>query len=114
MVQIVEHGFLERLNGSVTPSSDASFGHLPEQSFHQVEPTSTGGREVNVVPRVPRQPVAHLSYLVRAVVVHYQMHFKAAGKVAFDLIEKPKELLMPVPPIARADRHYGSHIHGRK
>ena len=45
-----------------------------------------------------------LSDLVRAVVVHHQMHFKAARKIGLDLIEKPQELLMPVPPVARSQR----------
>src|SRR5580658_9575498 len=69
---------------------------------------------MNVVSGMPRQPPAHLSDLVRAVVVHDQMHLKAARKITLDLIEKPQELLMPVSPVARADGHSGCHIHGRE
>ena len=69
LVQIVEHGFLQRSNGSVTSSTNASFGHLGEQSFHQVQPTPAGWREMNVIPRMPRQPTAHFGDFVRAVVV---------------------------------------------
>src|SRR5712692_2553891 len=71
-------------------------------------------REMNVIPRMPCQPAAHLGDLVRAVVVHYQVHFNTGRKIGLDLIEKPQEFLMPVPPVARADGHSGSHIHCRK
>jgi hypothetical protein len=52
------------------------------------------------------------------------MYFKANRKIVIsvffpnadclDLVEKAKEVLMPVPPVARADRHSGNSIHGRK
>jgi hypothetical protein len=60
---------------------------------------------MNLVPGMPRQPPAHLSDLVRAVVVHHQMHLQAARKITLNLIEKPQELLMPVSPVAGADGH---------
>ena len=74
LVQVVEHGFLKGANSSVTAPTDASFRHLPEQPLHQVQPTPAGRREMNVIPRVPRQPAAHFGDLMRAVIVHYQMH----------------------------------------
>jgi Protein of unknown function (DUF2934) len=55
---------------------------------------------MNVVAGMPRQPLAHLSDFVCAVVVHHQMHLQAARKVSLDLIEKPQELLMPMSPVA--------------
>lgn len=42
------------------------------------------------------------------------MHIEAARKIGFNLIEKPQKLLMPVSPVARANGHPRSHIHGRK
>src|SRR5215471_15636183 len=33
-VQIVEHGFLQHSNGSMTASTDTALGHLGEQSFY--------------------------------------------------------------------------------
>ena len=44
LVQIVEHGFFQHSNCSVTASSDTAFGHFGEESLHQVEPTSAGRR----------------------------------------------------------------------
>jgi hypothetical protein len=55
---------------------------------------------MNVVAGMPRQPLAHLSAFVCAVVVHHQMHLQAARKITLDLIEKPQELLMPMSPVA--------------
>src|SRR5580693_2402615 len=69
---------------------------------------------MNVVAGMPRQPLAHLSDFVCAVVVHHQRHLQAARKVTLDLIEKTQELLMPVSPVAGTDGHSGSHIHGCK
>jgi hypothetical protein len=31
------------------------------------------------------------------------MHLKAGRKIGLDLVEKPKEPLMPLPPVAGAD-----------
>jgi hypothetical protein len=77
------------------------YGHIArsfsERPLRQVQATSAGRCEVNVVARVTRHPVSRLADLVRAVVVHYQMHIKAARKIGLDLIEKPQEPLLPVP-----------------
>jgi hypothetical protein len=98
----------------VTASTDTALGHLGEQSFHQIQPTSAGRGEVNVIARVSRQPTSNFGDLVCAVVVHHQMHVQPGGKIILDLVEKAQELLMPVSPVARADGHSGSNIHSRK
>ena len=69
---------------------------------------------MDVIPRVSRQPTTHFGDLVGAVVIHYQMHLEAARKIGLDLVKEPQEFLMPVPPVARADGHAGSHVHGGK
>ncbi len=56
----------------------------------------------------------HLGHFVCAVVVHHQMDVEAIRKIGFDVIEKPQEFLMPVPPVAVADGYATCHIHGRK
>src|SRR5512133_1122301 len=99
LVQIVQHGFLQHSNGSVTTSTNTALGHLGEQSLDQVQPASAGRREVNVIARVSRQPTSNFGDLVCAVVVHDQMHVQLSWKISLDLGEKPQELLMPVPPI---------------
>jgi hypothetical protein len=39
---------------------------------------------------------------------------KAAGKIRVDIVEKPQELLMPMPSQANADRDAAGHILGRE
>ena len=58
---------------------------------------------MHVVAGMTRQPISNLVDLVRTVVIHDEMHVQPGGKVFFDLVEKPQELLMPVPLVASAD-----------
>jgi hypothetical protein len=76
-------------------AADASFGYFGKQSFHEVQPTATGWGVVNVIARIARQPRSHLGDLVGSVVV--QVDVKATGKIRVDVVEKPQELLMPMP-----------------
>ena len=103
LVQVVEHGFLKGANSSVTATTDASFRYLSEQPLHQIQPTPASRREMNVIPRVPRQPAAQFGDLTGAIIVHDEMHLEAAREIGLDFIEKPQEFLMTVPPITRAD-----------
>ena len=52
--------------------------------------------------------------LVGSIVVENQMDFQLSVNRLVDPVEKPQELLMPVPPVTCADGNSGSHIHGRK
>lgn len=54
LVQIVKHGLLQRSNRRMASTPDASFRHFYEQSFHQVQPTTTRRGEVDVITRVAR------------------------------------------------------------
>src|SRR5262249_4880856 len=83
-------------------------------TFHQVQPTATGGSEVDVIARVARPPRSYLRHLVGSVVIHHQTDVKAAGQIRFDVLEKSQKLLMPVPPVATADRYAAGNIHGRE
>jgi hypothetical protein len=57
---------------------------------------------MNLIARMACQPIAHPGHVVSAVVIHDQMYVEPGGKIEFDVIEKPKELLMPVAAIATA------------
>ncbi len=71
LVQIVEHGFFQHSNGSVTASTHTALGDLCEESLYQIEPASARRREVNVIALVSHQPTSNLGDLVCAVVVHH-------------------------------------------
>jgi hypothetical protein len=92
-------------------SADTTLRHFRKEALNEVEPAPAGGREVNVVTRMPRQPTADLGDLVRTVVVHHQVHVYPWGELLLDPIQKPQELLMPMQAVAGADRHAGSYIH---
>src|SRR5215467_10551831 len=94
--------------------ADTTLGHLGEQAFHEVQPTFAGGSEVNVIARMACQPVPDLFDLVCAVVIHDEMHVQAGRKVVLNLVQKTQELLVTMPPVARADGHAGSYIHCRE
>src|SRR5215813_15404924 len=70
--------------------------------------------EVNVIARMACQPVPDLFDLVCAVVIHDEMHVQAGRKVVLNLVQKTQELLVTMPPEARADGHAGSYIHCRE
>src|SRR5688572_4593076 len=98
----------------MTSAPDASFGHFCKQSFHQVEPTTAGRREVDVIARMPRQPVSHFADFMGAVVVHHQVDIQTTGEAGIDVVEEAEKLLVPVPSITTADGDSAGHIHGRK
>ena len=113
-MQVVEHGLLERSNGSMASTADASFRYFCKQSLDQIQPTSTGRREVDMITRMAREPSLYLTHLVRAIVVHYQVNLETAGEIGVDIVEKPQEFLMPVPAIATAYGDPAGYIQGRK
>src|SRR5215831_15258113 len=111
LVQVGKHGFLQRSNAGMAAATNTALGEFGKQSFHQVQPTSAGWRVMRMVARMSRQPGSHLRHLVRAVVVHNQMYVQPGGKMVFDVIEKPQELLMPMAPVTVADGHSRGHVH---
>jgi hypothetical protein len=96
----------------VTPAADAPFGDFGKQSFHKVQPTAAGRREVNVVPRVPRQPASHFGDLAGSAVIHHQVYVQAAGEIRLDVVEKWQELFMPMPSVAVANGNATGHTQG--
>ncbi len=69
---------------------------------------------MHLVTRMAWQPGLHLANLVRAVVVHHQVNFEAARQAGVNLVQKAKELLMPVATVTAADGDAAGHAHGRK
>ena len=80
---------------------DQATGEAVHGSMHEPRP---GGRgEVDLDPRVRRQPGLDLRVFVGGVVVHDQMQVgpvAAVGVGAGDMVEEDQELLVPVPRLA--------------
>src|SRR5947209_4442389 len=49
-----------------------------------------------------------------AVIIHDQVDGKTAGKTGVDVVQKPQELLVTMPPVTVADGDSARHIQGRK
>ncbi len=69
---------------------------------------------MHVLPRMARQPGLPFADRVRAVVVHHPVKVECRRQVGIDLVEKSQKVLVPVPPVAGADRHSAGPIQGSK
>src|SRR5437899_11950613 len=70
--QVLTNRGLECARAAMSASFDLLLGERREPPFHQVEPGGAGGGEVQVKPRMSREPPPHLCRLMRAVVVQNQ------------------------------------------
>ena len=94
------------------PSSQLMHGQGGEEMLDLIEPGRTRRDEVAGVFRMSQQPVLHFIDLVRAVVVHDQMHVQVVGHVAVDLPQKADELFTSMPALDPADHPAGRHVEG--
>jgi transaldolase len=78
-----------------------------EPDLDQVQPGAGGGGEVEVDPRVRRQPRRHFGPLVGGVVVHHQMQLPV-GVGPGQVFEEGEELLVAVPVLAQSGDLAGS------
>jgi hypothetical protein len=69
----------------------------------QVHPAGARGGEVQVEPRVLKQPLVDRGRLVGGVVVQHQVQFQAVGDGGVDQLEEPQELLVAVAPVRLGD-----------
>jgi hypothetical protein len=91
---------------------EAPLGEDGEETLDGVEPTGRGGREMEAPARMTPQPFDHLGVLVSGVVVEDGVDRLAGRDLAFDGVQKPEELLMPVALRATADDLALQHVEG--
>src|SRR4051812_27526492 len=84
-----------------------------EPDLDHVQPGSGGGGEVDVDPRVRREPVADLDSFVGGVVVHHQVQLPV-GVGAGDVFEEGEELLVPVTVLAHSGDLAGGDLQRRE
>ena len=72
-------------------------------ALDQIEPRGGSRREVQMKPRVAREPPPHARRLVRAVVVQDQMDVEVRRHLGIDRVEELQELLTPMTPMPFAD-----------
>ncbi len=69
---------------------------VSKDTFHQIEPRTTGRGEVHVHPRVACQPPLDRRVCVRGIVIGDQMQGLALGDLAINQTKKPQPILMPM------------------
>src|SRR5258708_837314 len=89
-------------------------GERRKETFHEIEPRSAGGREVNMKTWTLGKPAADRDGLVGAVVVQNQMHVEIASNSVVNGIEELTELHAAMPPVKLADHRAGLHIESGK
>jgi len=65
---------------------------VTEETFNQVEPRASCGREMHVAAGMLRQPSAHTLMFVGAVVIRYQVQGETWGCLAVDLLKEPQPI----------------------
>ena len=95
-------------------SPDGLLGEFGEPTLNEVEPTRTGGDEVQHKPRMPSQPTLNARVPVSAIVIEDQVQGLFGRKLGVEPLEKLQELLMSVPGITLADHPTFDDLQGGK
>lgn len=98
----------------VGAAADAALGERCEPALDLVESGGQGRREVDVKPRMPGEPVLDQRGLVRAVVVHDQMHVEHCRRVGIDSAQELQQLAAAVAPMRLADDLSGRNVERRE
>ena len=75
-----------------------------------VDPGRVGGREMDLVARMPNQPAADERRLVGARVIEDEMHVEAIRDLAFDVVEEATELNRTMPAVQFSNHSSAGHI----
>ena len=91
-------------------------GDFGEEAFHQIDPGTAGGGEMDDKARMAKQPALHARHFVGGVVVHDQMEFGFAilGIALIDALQKSEKLLMAMFAVAVGEHSAGRGIIGGK
>ncbi len=95
-------------------SSDSLAGQFAEETFHQVQPGRTRGREMKVEPGMLGQPLLHIGVIVRPIVVQDHVDVQALRNLAVNLAQELQKLHVPVARVARPDHFTLEYIQGRE
>src|SRR5215471_4814905 len=74
--------------------SNPALGELAEETLKLIQPTRTGGREMQMITRPPRKPPLYFGHLVRAIVVHHQVDAEILRDRLLHPVQEAQELLM--------------------
>jgi hypothetical protein len=105
-----------QLGDTAKYSATNLFGcQVAKDAFHQIEPGTTGRREVHLDAWVARQPPLHRGMFVRGIVVRDQMQGPTLGNLTINQTQEPQPFLVPMPWQARReDRALGNIQSGKE
>lgn len=113
-LQVLLDRTLERGRAAMHSPAELLLGEVREPALDLVDPRGTGRREVQVEARVSQHPTMDHLGLVRAVVVHDQVHVEVGGHLAVDKIEELAELAGSVAAMAGSDHLSSRNIQRRE
>ena len=90
--EIVADGRLQFADAPERAVSNAALGKQAEETLHLIQPTGTGGREMQMITGPPRKPTLYFGHLVRAIVVHHQMDVEVLRDRFLNPFQKAQEL----------------------
>jgi hypothetical protein len=102
-IEEIEDGALQLGHAAKGAAAHRLLFEFGEPAFDQVEPTGTGGNEVEHEAGMTLQPAPHPSVAVGAVVVEDQVQDLVAGKLVVESPQELQELLMTVAGVALAN-----------
>ena len=91
--QVVADGLFEFNGAAMSAAADLALGERGEPALDLIEPGGRGRREVHVEARMASEPAFDRGSLVRAVVVHDQMHVELRGHRLINGAQELQELL---------------------
>ena len=93
---------------------DLALTQRGEPALNQVEPGRRGRGEVRMKAWMPSQPVANRRCLMRAVVIHHQMHVQGGPDVGINGPQKLQKFFAAVSAMGFADDFAGRDIKRRE
>jgi len=91
------HGSFELWDRSKNASADAVLGDVPEKTFHHIEPRGTGGREVDMDPRVLLQPGFDRRVLMGGVIVADDLQGELLRRLTVQPLKEFQPLFVAMP-----------------
>jgi len=102
-IQVLANGLFELARRTMRAAPDVLLGERGEPALDLIQPRGRGGGEVNVKARVASEPGAHRWRLVRAVVVHHEVHIELGRHIGLDGAQEREELACAMPPVQLPD-----------
>lgn len=110
MIEVLPNGRLKGSRTAMGTASDLFARDLGEPSLDLAQPRGRSGCEVHLESWMACKPRLDRGRLVRAVVVHHQMHIQLGRHVGLDSARKPQELSTAMAPMQFTDHFSGSNI----